>query len=127
VKHLRNNDGGQASSFNAGFARAQSEFVAILDRDNCWVERKRHSEGDKVRDSVAAISGHGSADHAKTSARIDYPHFREMAFMTHSTTQAVANGRGTWCWKSRFSTGGVTLRTEFTSPSTRYRLVGRGR
>jgi len=95
VKHLRNNDGGQASSFNAGFARAQSEFVAILDRDNCWVERKRHSEGDKVRDSVAAISGHGSADHAKTSARIDYPHFREMAFMTHSTTQAVANGRGT--------------------------------
>ena len=67
------------------------------------------------------------ADRAKTSARMDHPHFREMAFMTHSTTQVVANGRGTWCWKSRFSTGGVTLRTEFTSPSTRYRLVGRGR
>src|SRR5215472_5061932 len=29
VKHLRNNNGGQASSFNVGFARVQSEFVAI--------------------------------------------------------------------------------------------------
>src|SRR6516164_7358893 len=58
--------------------------VSLGSRANLWqfwieiiagYKEKRHSGGDKVRDSVVAFSGHGCADRAKTSARMDHPHF----------------------------------------------------
>ena len=81
----------------------RSMQVSLRPRANLWqlwieiiagYNEKRHSGGDKVRDSVAAFSGHGSTGRAKTSARMDHPHFREKAFMTHSTTQAVGERTG---------------------------------
>ena len=39
VKHVWKKNGGQASAFNAGFAEAHGEIVAILDGDDWWAEK----------------------------------------------------------------------------------------
>src|ERR1700676_1986893 len=40
VRHGRKKNGGQASAFNAGFAEARGEIIAMLDGDDWWVEGK---------------------------------------------------------------------------------------
>src|SRR5215475_12385935 len=37
IQHLRKPNGGQASAFNLGFARAQVEIIALLDADDVWL------------------------------------------------------------------------------------------
>ena len=40
VRHIRKRNGGQASAFNAGFAEARGELVALLDGDDWWAPGK---------------------------------------------------------------------------------------
>src|ERR1700740_1729993 len=60
VKHVRKKNGGQASAFNAGFAEARGEIVAILDGDEWWAEGKLRAVVDALESNrnVAAV-GHG--------------------------------------------------------------------
>lgn len=60
VKHVRKKNGGQASAFNAGFAEARGEIIAILDGDDWWAEGKLAAvtEALEKNPEVAAV-GHG--------------------------------------------------------------------
>ena len=60
VKHVRKKNGGQASAFNAGFAEARGEIIAILDGDDWWAEGKLAAVTDALEKNpeVAAV-GHG--------------------------------------------------------------------
>ncbi|MGB2670082.1 MAG: glycosyltransferase family A protein [Candidatus Acidiferrum sp.] len=60
VKHVRKINGGQASAFNAGFAQAQGEIVAILDGDDWWAAKKVTTVVEALEQNphVAAV-GHG--------------------------------------------------------------------
>ncbi|MCU1243194.1 MAG: glucosyl transferase [Candidatus Acidoferrum typicum] len=60
VKHVRKKNGGQASAFNAGFAEARGEIIAILDGDDWWAEGKLAAvtEALERHPEVAAV-GHG--------------------------------------------------------------------
>jgi glycosyltransferase involved in cell wall biosynthesis len=60
VKHLRKENGGQASAFNAGFAEAHGEIIAILDGDDWWAKGKLAAcvEALERNPEVAAV-GHG--------------------------------------------------------------------
>src|SRR6266852_114001 len=40
VKYLYKDNGGQASAFNYGSARARGEYVALLDADDYWLPGK---------------------------------------------------------------------------------------
>jgi glycosyltransferase involved in cell wall biosynthesis len=60
VKHVRKKNGGQASAFNAGFAEARGEIVAILDGDDWWADGKLSKVVDALeRNSEVAAVGHG--------------------------------------------------------------------
>jgi len=60
VKHVRKQNGGQASAFNAGFAESRGEIIAILDGDDWWATKKLSTvvEALEQNPSVAAV-GHG--------------------------------------------------------------------
>jgi glycosyltransferase involved in cell wall biosynthesis len=60
VKHIRKKNGGQASAFNAGFAEARGEIVALLDGDDWWADGKLVAVADALEKNpeVAAV-GHG--------------------------------------------------------------------
>jgi glycosyltransferase involved in cell wall biosynthesis len=40
IRYLRKPNGGQASTFNFGFAQARGEFIALLDADDVWLPEK---------------------------------------------------------------------------------------
>jgi glycosyltransferase involved in cell wall biosynthesis len=40
IRYLRKSNGGQASAFNYGFAKARGEFIALLDADDAWLPDK---------------------------------------------------------------------------------------
>lgn len=60
VKHVRKENGGQASAFNAGFAQANGEIVALLDGDDWWAKNKLTTILEALaRDAEVAAVGHG--------------------------------------------------------------------
>lgn len=60
VKLLQKKNGGQASAFNAGFAEAQGEIIALLDGDDWWLQGKLAAVANAFTEhpEVAAV-GHG--------------------------------------------------------------------
>jgi len=54
VRHIRKENGGQASALNLGFAEARGEIVAMLDGDDVWLPHK-------VRRVVEAFQQHPQA------------------------------------------------------------------
>ena len=54
VRHIRKENGGQASALNLGFAEARGEIVALLDSDDVWLPQK-------VRRVVEAFAAHPEA------------------------------------------------------------------
>jgi glycosyltransferase involved in cell wall biosynthesis len=60
VKHVRKQNGGQASAFNVGFSEAHGEAVAILDGDDWWAKAKLAAVTDALENhpEIAAV-GHG--------------------------------------------------------------------
>src|SRR5258708_5460656 len=60
VKHVRKKNGGQASAFNAGFAEAHGEIIAILDGDDWWAEGKLAAVTEALEQHPeVAAAGHG--------------------------------------------------------------------
>jgi glycosyltransferase involved in cell wall biosynthesis len=60
VKHVRKKNGGQASAFNAGFAEARGEIIAILDGDDWWAAGKLAAVAEALeKNPEAAAVGHG--------------------------------------------------------------------
>lgn len=60
VKLVRKKNGGQASAFNAGFAQARGEIVAILDGDDWWVPGKLAAVAEALEKHPEATAvGHG--------------------------------------------------------------------
>lgn len=60
VRLVRKKNGGQASAFNAGFAQARGEIVALLDGDDWWAPGKVAAVAEALEKTpeVAAV-GHG--------------------------------------------------------------------
>jgi exopolysaccharide biosynthesis glycosyltransferase PssF len=81
VKLVRKKNGGQASAFNAGFAEARGEIVAILDGDDWWAKGKltRVAEALDKNPEVAAI-GHGyyEFDEATKETKVRAPAARQV-------------------------------------------------
>jgi glycosyltransferase involved in cell wall biosynthesis len=97
VQYVYKPNGGQASAFNLGFARAKGEIIALLDADDYWLPGKLErivtefeknpsagmvyhrllelntSTGTCVDGSFAAISGNISDDRRKLLSYILYP------------------------------------------------------
>jgi hypothetical protein len=60
VRYLRKDNGGQASAFNFGIARAQGEIAAFLDGDDWWAPTKVSCVAQAMAaDPSAGIVGHG--------------------------------------------------------------------
>ena len=60
VRHIRKRNGGQASAFNAGFAEARGELVALLDGDDWWAPGKLVAvAGAFARNPEVQAVGHG--------------------------------------------------------------------
>ena len=76
VKHLRKKNGGQASAFNAGFAEARGEVIAILDGDDWWADGKLAAVVQALeRNSEVAAVGHGYYEFSEKTkvARLQVP------------------------------------------------------
>src|SRR5208283_5443528 len=93
VKHVRKENGGQASAFNAGFAEVRGEIVAILDGDDWWAEKKLATVVDALeKNSEVAAVGHGYYEfHEETKeARVCVPPERTVVNMaTPEATRAA--------------------------------------
>ena len=60
VRHLRKENGGQASAFNAGIPEARGEIVAFLDGDDWWAKNKLSTVVDVLaKHSDIGVVGHG--------------------------------------------------------------------
>ncbi len=108
VKHVRKANGGQASAFNAGFAEAQGEIIAILDGDDWWAKKKLTTVLDALEKNpeVAAV-GHGYYEfHEETNeARVCVPPGRKLVNM--ATPEAT---RAAFCAWPFLLVGALTVR-----------------
>jgi glycosyltransferase involved in cell wall biosynthesis len=70
VKHIRKNNGGQASAFNVGFAESHGETIALLDGDDWWEPGKLVAvlEALEKNPDVAAV-GHGYFEYHEETNR----------------------------------------------------------
>ena len=76
VKHLRKQNGGQASAFNLGFAEAKGEIVSILDGDDWWAPAKLATVAEALEQNpeVAAVAhGHYEFNEETKEVRICVP------------------------------------------------------
>jgi glycosyltransferase involved in cell wall biosynthesis len=62
-------NGGQASGFNAGFARSRGEIVCFLDADDIWQPRKVEAVVDKIIESPDAVLVHHSFQRVNENLR----------------------------------------------------------
>lgn len=63
MRHLRKENGGQASAFNAGIPEARGEVVAFLDGDDWWAKNKLRKVADALtKDAAVGIVGHGMVE-----------------------------------------------------------------
>ncbi|HKW88717.1 MAG TPA: glycosyltransferase [Candidatus Acidoferrales bacterium] len=61
VRHLRKENGGQASAFNVGIPEAKGQMVAFLDGDDWWLKTKLRRVLDTIaRRSDIGFVGHGN-------------------------------------------------------------------
>jgi glycosyltransferase involved in cell wall biosynthesis len=97
VKHVRKKNGGQASAFNAGFAEARGEIIAILDGDDWWAEGKLAAvtEALEKHPEVAAV-GHGyyEFDEETKKSRVCVP--GERTVINIATPEATVAAQRAW-------------------------------
>jgi hypothetical protein len=97
VKHLRKDNGGQASAFNAGFAGSHGQIVAILDGDDWWAKKKLATVVDALeRNPEVAAVGHGNYEfHEETKEmRVCIPPARRVVNM--ATPEAARAACTAW-------------------------------
>lgn len=108
VKHVRKQNGGQASAFNAGFAESNGEIIAILDGDDWWAHGKlaKVIEALENHPEVAAV-GHGHYEfHEDTGETQAHVPERQMRVNLESREAAYA---ATQAWPF-FLMGALTIR-----------------
>jgi len=97
VKHVRKENGGQASAFNVGFAASRGEIVAILDGDDWWAKRKLAVvlKALETNSEVAAV-GHGyhEFDEQTKQTRVCVPPARRVVNM--ATPEAARAACTAW-------------------------------
>jgi glycosyltransferase involved in cell wall biosynthesis len=98
VKYVGKKNGGQASAFNAGFAEAHGEIVAILDGDDWWAKGKLAAVAEALEKNpeVEAV-GHGyyEFDEEAKEARVRVPPKRTtIDLATLESTQAAITAWG---------------------------------
>lgn len=93
LKHVRKKNGGQASAFNARFAEAHGEIVAMLDGDAWWTKKKLVTVVEVLkRNTQVAAVGQGYYEfHEETKeARVCAASERRLVNMaTPETTRAA--------------------------------------
>jgi glycosyltransferase involved in cell wall biosynthesis len=55
VRYIHKKNGGQASAFNAGFAAARGEIIALLDGDDLWLPGKIRRVAETFEDNPEAV------------------------------------------------------------------------
>ena len=93
VKLVRKKNGGQASAFNAGFAQARGQIVAILDGDDWWAAGKLAAVAEALeKHPEAAAVGHGyyHYDEDTKETKVRAPAARQLlSLATPETTRAA--------------------------------------
>jgi glycosyltransferase involved in cell wall biosynthesis len=97
VKHLRKKNGGQASAFNAGFAEAHGEIVAILDGDDWWAKGKLAvvTEVLERNPEVSAVS-HGYFEFRENTQETFVRVPPATGMINIETSEAIAVARQAW-------------------------------
>ena len=108
VKNVRKNNGGQASAFNAGFAQAHGEIVAILDGDDWWAPKKLTKVLDALESNpeIAAI-GHGYYEFYEETKKTRLCVPAKRTFVNMATPEAALAAFRAWYF---FLMGALTVR-----------------
>lgn len=97
VRHVRKNNGGQASAFNAGFSEAHGQFVALLDGDDWWAKGKLTAVLDSFErnpeDAAVSHAYYEVCEH-KNQTRLLGP--QEEEILNLDTPQAARAAREHW-------------------------------
>ncbi|MDP9339200.1 MAG: glycosyltransferase [Acidobacteriota bacterium] len=109
VRHLRKENGGQASAFNAGIPECQGEIIVFLDGDDFWLPGKlaRVAEAFAANPAVGLV-GHAIRESlADGSSRISAPE-KDERFLVNS----LATARAFRLRKSFLGTSRMAMRAE---------------
>jgi glycosyltransferase involved in cell wall biosynthesis len=93
VKLVRKKNGGQASAFNAGFAEARGEIVAILDGDDWWAPGKVAAVAEaleKNREMAAIGHGYYEFDEATKETKVRAPGARQVLSLASAEATRAA-------------------------------------
>ena len=96
VKHLRKENGGQASAFNAGFAEARGELVTILDGDDWWAKGKLAAVAEALeKNPDVAAAGHGYTEFHEQSGEVKI-HLPDRQRINLSSVEEAHAARRNW-------------------------------
>ena len=97
VSHVRKENGGQASAFNAGYWESRGEIVALLDGDDWWAKGKLQAvvEALEANPELAAAS-HGYFEYHEKTGEKRARGLAGKRFVNVATREAVEEAREAW-------------------------------